>query len=83
MVRTEVKKVGFLRKEKLVRQRIGTIGYCDVGNFVAMKDIKAVRRFCSLTEDDGVDSNPFYDDDAVLDAFVNQYRTVLRRLGKR
>jgi death-on-curing protein len=47
-----------------------------------MKDIKALRRLCGLTEADGVDSSAFYDDEAIVDSFVNRYRTVLRRLAK-
>ena len=83
VVHDQPKKVGILRKVRLVRKRVGTIGYHDEGTVVAIRDLKAVRRMCGLTESDGVDSGSFYDGDAVLDGFVNEYRGVLRRLAKR
>jgi hypothetical protein len=43
---------------------------------------KEIRRMCSLTEQDGVDSASFYAGADMVDAFVNQYRTVLRRLAR-
>jgi prophage maintenance system killer protein len=73
---------GFLRKASVRMRRIGSIGYRDEGTVVSLKDIKKVRVMCQLTEEDGVDSAAFYNDDAVIDTFVNHYRTVLRRLAK-
>jgi prophage maintenance system killer protein len=76
-------RVGLLRiRTESVWLRCGVIGYRDEGTEVSIKDLKAVRRMCSLTEDNGIDSDSFYDDVAVVDAFVNRYRTLLRRLGK-
>jgi death on curing protein len=71
-----------LRKARTLRKRIGTIGYRDEGTEVSIKDLKKLRRTCHLTEEDGVDADAFYNDDALVDAFVNRYRTVLRRLAK-
>ena len=33
-----------------------------------------VRKICQLTDDDGVASDAFYDQEAVVDAFINKYR---------
>jgi hypothetical protein len=49
---------------------------------VSVKDLKRLRQMCKLTEADGVDTDAFYSDTAVVDAFVNRYRTVLRRLAR-
>ena len=84
MLRYEWVRKGFLSREKVrVAKRIGSIGYRDEGTVVALKDIKRVRQLCQLREEDGVPSDTFYESAAVVDAFVNRYRTVLRRLGRR
>lgn len=72
----------FGRSLKVERKRIGAVGYRDEGTEVAMKDIKYVRRLCKLAEVHGVDSPAFYDDYAIVDGFVNKYRTLLRRLAR-
>jgi death-on-curing protein len=72
----------FSRTPVIQRKRIGTIGYRDEGTEVALKDLKKLRRMCNLAEEDGVDSAAFYGDYAVVDAFVNKYRTLLRRLAR-
>ncbi len=83
VVRLEPQKGGFFRRQaKLVKKRLGTIGYRNEGTEVSIKDVKAVRRMCQLREEDGVDSAAFYNDEAVVDSFLNRYRTVLRRLAK-
>lgn len=64
-------------------KRIARIGYRDEGTSVSVKDLKAVRTACKLTADDGVDSATFYDDQASVDSFVVQYRSLLRRLARR
>ncbi len=63
-------------------KRIWNIPYPGEGHLVGIKLIKTLRAKCGLREEDGVDSNSFYDDEAVLDGFINKYRTVLRRLAK-
>lgn len=70
------------RQAREVRRRIGYIGYCDEGTDVSLKDLKNLRRMCGLTEEGGVDSDSFYTGAEVVDAFVNRYRTVLRRLAR-
>lgn len=72
----------FRRHSRQSRTRIGTIGYRDEGTEVSLKDLKTLRQLCGLTETDGVDTDSFYNEAAVVDAFVNRYRTVLRRLGR-
>ncbi len=82
VTRLETIETAFLRRRKTQVRRLGTIGYHDEGAEVSLKDLKAVRRMCQLTEQDGVDSDAFYGDADVIDAFVNRYRTVLRRLAR-
>lgn len=75
-------KHGLRRKPRLERKVIGRIGYHSDGEEVSLKTMKELRRLCRLTEEDGVDTNAFYEGADVIDAFVNRYRTVLRRLEK-
>lgn len=79
----ETEPITFLKRNpKTLKKRIGNIGYVDEGTFVSIKDIKLVRRICNLSENDGVDHDAFYNEDTVIDSYVNHYRTVLRRLAK-
>jgi death-on-curing family protein len=71
------------RGPKEVRKRIGSIGYHDEGTFVLLNDMKKIRELCRLREDDGCDSDAFYGSAAIIDAFVNRYRNILRRLARR
>jgi death-on-curing protein len=83
VVRTEQVPASFFRRQpKITRKRLGSIGYHNEGTEVSLRDLKNLRRMCGLTESDGVDSSAFYGDSAVVDVFVNRYRTVLRRLAK-
>jgi death-on-curing protein len=83
VVKVETEKPTLLRRHpRTVRKRVGWIGYRNEGTEVSIKDLKAVRRMCKLTEADGVDTDAFYNHSAVVDSFINQYRTVLRRLAK-
>jgi death-on-curing protein len=84
VVRHEQRRTGFLRKRlETVRKRIGSIGWPGEHEVVGVAEIKKIRRLCELTEAQGVDSDSFYDRAAVIDVFVNQYRTLLRRLARR
>lgn len=81
--REVVKTRGLLRRERRVEYKtVARIGYRNEGETVGMKTIKQLRRVCQLTEEDGVDSDAFYEGADVIDDFVNKYRTVLRRLAK-
>lgn len=66
----------------LRRIRVCQIGCRSEGSEVSMRDLKYVRKMCRLTAEDGVDADAFYDDEVVIDTFVNKYRGVLRRLAK-
>jgi hypothetical protein len=66
-----------------VRKRIGSVGYHDEGSFVFVTEMKRIRQLCGLREEDGVDSDAFYGSAAIVDAFVNKYRRILRRLARR
>jgi hypothetical protein len=77
------------RPKRLIRRgpvtehkRIGTVGYHSEGETVSTKVLKQVRRMTKLTEEEGCDSNAFYEGADMVDTFVNRYRTVLRRLSK-
>ena len=76
----------FSTKVSTVRQRIGNIAYPGENRIVGLTLLKHVRRICELTEADGFDSPAFYapdDDENVIDGFIAEYRTVLRRLARR
>jgi hypothetical protein len=74
---------GLVRKHITIKEkRIGNISYPRDSAFVATKILKNVRRMCRLSEEDGVDSDAFYDQAVVIDAFINRYRTILRRLAR-
>jgi prophage maintenance system killer protein len=70
------------REQRIERKIIGRIGFHSDGEVVSLKTIKELRRMCRLTEEDGVDTQAFYEGADVIDTFVNKYRTVLRRLAK-
>jgi death on curing protein len=74
---------GLLRRETTTELKtVGRIGYRNQGETVSIKTMKQLRQMCRLREEDGVDANAFYDGAAVIDTFVNRYRTVLRRLAR-
>lgn len=84
IVKKEVRLKGIIRKTEVTEtKRITSIGYPRETEFVPIGTLKHVRRVCKLTEEDGVDSLAFYDDEAVIDAFINKHRTTLRRLARR
>lgn len=84
VIRVGERKKGLIRRETVEeRKKIGTIGYHSGGEAVAMKTIKEIRRITGLTEEDGRDSDGFYGDAEHFDVFINQYRTILRRLARR
>lgn len=82
VVRLETIRKGFLRRPVEVKKRIGNISWPGEHRDVGIKEIKRVRGICRLREEDGVDSDAFYNYTFVVDAFVNKYRRVLRRLAR-
>jgi len=77
-----VKRGFFVTRYEIERQRLGKIGWPGDNRDIGVGDIKKLRRMCKLCEEDGVDSDSFYFQEAMVDAFVNRYRTVLRRLAR-
>ncbi len=74
----------FFRKEIVTRpKRIGSIGYPGDTRFVLVNELKKARKICKLTAEDGIDSSTFYDQSAMIDAFINRYRNILRTLANR
>jgi death-on-curing protein len=47
-----------------------------------VNDIKNARRALNLQEEDGVDSESFYDTRTVIDSFITVHRQVLRKLAR-
>jgi hypothetical protein len=82
VVKTEEVPGGLFRRAKRESRRIGTIGYRNEGTEVSFKDLKNLRQLCKLTEENGIDSNSFYDGAVAIDTFINRHRTLLRRLAK-
>jgi len=84
VVKTETIHTGFFKKRQKVEiKHIGSIGYPGEHHEVPLKVLKHIRRLCLLTEEDGCDTDSFYEQAAVIDGFVNRYRTILRRLARR
>jgi death-on-curing protein len=77
-------RTGLLKRtRKQEKKRIGNISFPGDARIVGTNKIKQIRRTCRLTEEDGVDSTSFYEGADVIDVFINEYRTVLRRLARR
>lgn len=84
IVRLVERRRGILKRETIIeRKRIGSIAYPGSSKLVGIRKLKAVRKLCRLTEEEGVDSTSFYGGADPVDAFINEYRTVLRRLARR
>jgi prophage maintenance system killer protein len=60
-----------------------SIGWPGDGRQVSIGRIKDVRSTLKLGEEDGVTSDTFYSRGVRVDAFINEYRVVLRRLASR
>jgi death-on-curing protein len=74
---------GFIFKKKLIeRQRFSHIAYPRDGAVVGKQVIRKIRQDCGLTEQDGYDSNIFYNGRTEIDVFITRYRKTLRRLAK-
>ncbi len=83
IVKQETITKGLVRKKTVeVSKRVGNIPYPGERKIVSVRTIKYVRKLCKLTEEDGVDSDAFYYDTAILYGFVNKYRKVLRHLAR-
>jgi death-on-curing protein len=84
IVRHVTKVVGFFRKREVSSQiHLGSIAYPGDDREVGITAIKQVRKICQLSEQDGIDSSVFYDSEAIIDSFINRYRTILRKLAHR
>ena len=84
IMKAETETKGFFRSTaREVRKRIGNIAYPGDNRTVPLRTMKYLRELCRLREEDGVDSGSFYDELEIVDTFINQYRTVLRKLARR
>jgi death on curing protein len=82
MVRRTTTITGFFkRKEVPLEVHLGSIAFPGNDREVSIGTIKLVRKMCGLSEQDGIDSSVFYDSESIVDSFINQYRTILRRLS--
>jgi prophage maintenance system killer protein len=82
----EYLETGFLglgKPRRKVRQsKVTQLSYAGEGAFVPINTIKMVRKHCHLLAENGIDSRAFYDEEATVDYFLNQYRNLLKRLAK-
>jgi len=79
LVRTKI--LSIIPRTKVKRDRT-QISYPGEGSVVSVNTIKMIRREFNLTPDDGIDSRVFYDKQAVVDAILNDYQGILRRLAR-
>jgi death-on-curing protein len=56
-------------------------GYPRANFQIAVNEIKRIRRALRLDESQGIDSAVFYNLEATVDHFVNEYRDLMRRLA--
>lgn len=76
-----VERRGFLGRQRWETLSI-QVAYGDDGRTVERNTLNAVRRALELDEEHGVDSKAFYEAESVPDDFIQQYRTLLRRLAR-
>lgn len=77
------RKRGILKRKTVTEyKRIGNIPWPGERREVSLKVVKYVRELCGLREEDGVDSDTFYNYAIIIDSFVNYYRKVLKRLAR-
>jgi len=62
--------------------KVITLSYAGENEELPKATLKMIREKCSLTDQEGVDSGAFYDQEAIVDYFINHYRRVLQRLAK-
>lgn len=78
------KEKAFLGKRKYLKKiNLGSVSYPGENREISFDLIKRIRHMCSLSEGDGIDSSVFYDNESIIDSFVNKYRTILRRLANK
>jgi death-on-curing protein len=83
VVKLETERYGlFNLRSRKIEKRIGNIPYPGERKDVGVEIIKRVRTLCHLRAEDGIDSDAFYFETSPIDAFVNRYRAVLRRLAR-
>lgn len=70
--------LGRERTEELFTQ----VQYSGEGQAVQKNTLNKIRRDLKLDEGHGVDSRTFYEADSAPGDFIQQYRGILRRLGK-
>lgn len=83
IVRQEDVRKGLFKK-RVVREekRIGNIPWPGENRQISFQSIKHVRTLCGLREEDGIDSEGFYNYSVVIEEFVNHYRKILQRLAR-
>lgn len=65
------------------RKRLGRIGFPGDTKQVAKGDLRRIRRLCSLTSQNGIDSQSFYRDVDDMTSLLAEYQENLRRLADR
>jgi hypothetical protein len=73
----------FINKIVETEKRIGNIPYPSDNDFVPVSLLKHIRKICNLTAEDGIDSDAFYSDGAIIDSFINRYRRILDKLARK
>ena len=80
-IRRQVPRPSTLRPKR-TRTLKTHVAWRDDGTEVTRNTLSKIRRDLELDEDHGKDSRVFYGDEAAPDDFIQQYRTVLRRLAR-
>ena len=80
-IQRQVRSPSTLRRKR-TRTLKTHVAWGGDGTEVERNTLNKIRRDLQLDEPHGVDSPVFYEDEAVPDDFIQQYRTVLRRLAR-
>jgi death-on-curing family protein len=80
-LRRTVQRKGLLGRSRSATLSIQVADGAE-GRTVERNTLNAIRRALELDEENGVDSRAFYEADTIPDDFIQQYRTLLRRLSR-
>jgi hypothetical protein len=79
---TETRRNLLLKRTQQRKTRM-VLRWPGEGRTVPLNEVKHIRQTLKLCEEDGVTRDSFYAKGVRVDRFINEYRTVLRKLASR
>lgn len=74
--------LGLSLRRRTSERRVLNVSYPGENAELSRQTLKKIREACGLTEDQGVDAAAFYDNEAIIDYFINHYRSLIQRLAR-